>query len=614
MAHQHTKKPPKARPGSRFLWRPEAALPFVAVGFFVLFFLYLWRRVEPALEYQHSTPAFLTSSFFFHGFLGRPGGLAEYLAAFLAQLNCISWLGALVYTGFAGLSFLAIRGLLQRISGSPSLMAPFVSAFILLLLRNGGECPSLAPGIGWLASLALALAYVRLPWSRAGLRAAACWSFAALLLYAAGYWPCLHFAPLAGLFEMARRGRWFLGWGCALSGLGALLVALGWPGADLSLALNGWGSGAARNLWIALYLLVPLSLATAFVKHPARPLIWWRNATKHGLAAGLLLPGWAAVWLLFDAPRQSMAQMDYHASRKEYEQVLLAAAKLKALNAASEIRLHRALYHQGRLLRDLFSYANQTAWELLPSLSRGLDACRPQSETLFELGQVNVAEHLAHEALECEGDRPELLRLLALINILKDRPKAARVFLNALSQIPFQHARAQDISRRLAADARLLDDPELARVRSLKVAADLPHSKVSAEDLMLQLLQGQPLNQMAFEYLMAHYLLTRQLDKLVSELGRLDDFNYDGFPRHVEEAILLFQELNKSKVELRGRAIRAETLQRFERFFEALKRREPESPEGRERLTRDFGDTYWYYYFLRSAANRPAAAVTNESS
>ena len=245
-------------------------------------------------------------------------------------------------------------------------------------------------------------------------RISACWSLAALLFYVAGYWPCLHFAVLAGLCEMARYGRWSLGWGCVLAGLGSLLMALGWPGVDLSLVLNAWGGGAVRNLWIALYLLVPVSMATAFVQQPARPLVWWRNVTKQGIAAGLLLPGWAAVWLLFDAPGKSMAQMDYHASRHEYGPVLLAAAKPAALHAASEIRLHRALYHQGRLLEDLFSYTNQTAWELLPSLSRGLDACRPQSETAFELGQINVAEHLAHEALECEGDRPELLRLLRL--------------------------------------------------------------------------------------------------------------------------------------------------------------------------------------------------------
>ena len=57
---------------------------------------------------------------------------------------------------------------------------------------------------------------------------------------------------------------------------------------------------------------------------------------------------------------------------------------------------------------------------------------------MFELGQVNEAEHMAQESLEFDGDRPDVLRVLAKINIIKGRPQAAAVFLNALRQIPFR--------------------------------------------------------------------------------------------------------------------------------------------------------------------------------
>jgi hypothetical protein len=77
---------------------------------------------------------------------------------------------------------------------------------------------------------------------------------------------------------------------------------------------------------------------------------------------------------------------------------------------------------------------------------------RAQSETLLELGQVSEAERLAHEALELEGDRPDLLWVLAQINVLKDRPKAARIFLNALRQVPFQCERAETRPRELDRD------------------------------------------------------------------------------------------------------------------------------------------------------------------
>ena len=91
----------------------------------------------------------------------------------------------------------------------------------------------------------------------------------------------------------------------------------------------------------------------------------------------------------------------------------------------------------------------------------------------------------------------------------------------------------------------------------------------------------------------------------------MDGFNYAGIPRHCEEAVLLFQQLNGGAVDLRGRQIRPETRQRFELFSEAVKRQE--TPEGRQRLVRDFGNTYWCYYFLPPAASKPTAAHSAES-
>jgi hypothetical protein len=250
----------------------------------------------------------------------------------------------------------------------------------------------------------------------------------------------------------------------------------------------------------------------------------------------------------------------------------------------------------------------------MPALTRGLEACRPQSETFLELGQVNLAEHFAHEALEWEGERPDILRLLAHINILKDRPKAARIFLNVLGQVPFQRKWARKCLRDLEADPRLPDNPELGQVRSRMVSSDLPHSALPTESVLRQLLQANRRNQMAFEYLMAHYLLTFEVNQFVEELGRLDDFQYSRIPRHYEEALLLYQKVNGREADLRGRQIRPETRERFRQFIEAMGRKILESPEGRQACARDFGDTYWYYYFSRPIPAGKAPARVTESS
>ena len=243
------------------------------------------------------------------------------------------------------------------------------------------------------------------------------------------------------------------------------------------------------------------------------------------------------------------------------------------MDVASEVRLHRALYHTRRLGEEAFSYTNQIGWEVLPALGGGLDSCRPQSRTMLELGLVSEAEHLAHEALESEGERPELLRLLAEVNLLKERPRAAQVFLRVLNQVPFQQSEARLWLSNLEGDPQCLANVELAAVRPLLLTNDLAHQAFPAEGLLVQLLRCNPTNRMAFEYLMAHYLMKLELDKVVDRLWQLEAFKYQGIPRHYEEALLLYEQARGSHLELAGRKVRPETMERFRRFTDAMSQR-----------------------------------------
>jgi hypothetical protein len=449
---------------------------------------------------------------------------------------------------------------------------------------------------------------------------AACWVLSGLAAGLAGLWPCLLFLTLGCWFEFAACRTWSLGLGCLLPAVAAPLAMIGLAGLPAARILEPWGPGAPLWLIAALFLCVPLTaLVLALVPKPApcpketarahhkaasRISLGQRRgpALRRALAAGLFLAGLGAVWFGHSGSKGAFEQIEYYAGRKEFDKVLAIAAPLPALDRASEVRLRLALYHAGRLSQDLFAYTNQATWQLLPGLSLGFGPCRAQCDTLVELGQVNVAEHLAHEALELEGNRPDLLRLLAQINILKNRPQAARVFLNLLAQAPFERAWAAACLRGLDNDPRLSDDKALALIRSRMVTTDLPHSQMPAESLLLQLLDSNPRNQMAFDYLLAQHLLNRDLDRLIEQFGRLDDFGYTAIPRHLEEAIVLYQHVKGTPVDLHGRQIHPETVQRFRQFAEALQRARKD-PEDRQALARSFRDTFWFYFYTRPAAS-----------
>jgi len=621
------------------------------VSFFLLsFFFYVWFRIEPAVEYQHSSPVFLLTGPFLTQFLEYPGGLLDYAAAGLSQRNSYNWLGALVFTALGGLLWLGARKVMAQVAGADSRAASLGIPLLLLLLRERYDCPVLAMGTGLLAAIALALGYFQLfgippatpstpkppakeeardgspasrcaP-SRAGLRLGICWIGSSLLFYIAGAWACEAFLVLIGLFEGVHRHRKWLGLACALP----VPVAAWWlirlRDVDPVRLLNPWCKGTEG--WVlggALYLFLPLVCAVSVLarrteNRPAgerRPGDRKRSPQRRGpeakptgraVAGGLLVLGCGLVWLGFAVQRKRIAEMDYYSSRGNYERVLAVAPDItrEQMDFSSEARLHLALYHMGRLGQDLFSYRNQSGWDLLPGLAGGLESCRAQSETMLELGLVSEAEHLAHEALENEGERPGILRALARVNVLKGRPQAARVFLNVLAQMPFQGRWARTWLRTLERNPPMTGNAELDAIRPLMPTNDLVHQGLPAEGLLVQLLRCNPTNQMAFEYLMGEYLMNREIKKLVDRLSQLDHFKYAGIPRHYEEALLLYQITSRTPVDLRGRSIRSETIERFRRFSDAMNQRVLDTDEGRRAMARDFGDTYWYYYFARQSA------------
>ena len=103
-------------------------------------------------------------------------------------------------------------------------------------------------------------------------------------------------------------------------------------------------------------------------------------------------------------------------------------------------------------------------------------------------------------------------------------------------------------------------------MRALGLTNDVLHDGLPVGRLLEVLLASHPTNQMAFEYVMADYLLNLDLKAAVQHLRLLDNFNYTQIPRPYEEALLLFQELAGVKVELKGRTIHSETAERFREF------------------------------------------------
>ena len=124
-------------------------------------------------------------------------------------------------------------------------------------------------------------------------------------------------------------------------------------------------------------------------------------------------------------------------------------------------------------------------------------------------------------------------------------------------------------------------------------------------NMLMDLLDKNRQNRMAFEYLMGFYLLKGQFDLFIGNLDRLDDFYPARIPRVFEEAILFCNYTKKTKIELHGREISPESRERFNGFARTfLERYNGNRNEAYSELARDYGDSYFFYCIYKQSGTK----------
>lgn len=617
---------------SRAIPRP----PIRPCLFFLLFYLYVWLRVDPRLMYFWLSPAFPTFSLspgFFRAFLARPGGPVEYLAAFLSQFHYYSWAGALVITVVAVLLSLATGVFIKSMGDARPRVIHFVPAAMLLLFYNRYfHALSVTPGL--LTAMAFVCVYVRMRSSRPAARLAIFLALSALLYYIAGG-AFLLYAVLCGLFELLAAKRRLLGLFCLVCAVvipycgGMLVFRLGIADAFGRLLPYHLDTDVrAAPLAVCLYLFFPLvAVGTVLWRRHARRASAAPEQAVPGIAAGfmarlrrtklkwvyesvaLLIVVAIPVWLSFHRPLNTWLQMEYFGCHKMWSRVLDKARELPHQHFRGFLigyDVNRALYHTGRLPDEMFFCPQRPGGLLITPLDMVGDwgtfsePLMKFSDILFELGRINESEHMAQEAFELVGARPRVVQRLALARIIKGQPESARVFLRALSADLLYGSWARDILRRLQTDPLLSTDREVQRVRSLMPLQDSAFG-ASVEMLLEELLERDKRNPMAFEYLMGYYLVTRNLEGIVRNIGRLDDFDYEGIPRHYEEALVIYLKSTGKEVDLRGRSVSWPTLRRHAEFSQVFDHHRDSKREASRALAKDYWNTYYYYYWFGGA-------------
>jgi len=619
---------------------PARRRSVLAVVFFALLVAHVAGNIDPRALYHADEallpdkaipifPTYFQGGEFLVPFLTVPGGPAEYIGANVSQYFALPSVGAAILAVVALVAFVATGRLISLMGGEEKSLLRFVPPVLLVVIWNRYTF-MLADQIALLAGLLVTYLYFRLP-DRAVVRAVV---FAALIVaccYVAGGL-CMLPAAVCGLYELAVRRRQVGALYLVVGGLAPLVMGalLGVGVAQAYLRLTGLqgGGDVATWAWIGLYgffVALPVGLALKRRAAPLRRLADRLRGRLGGSAPGRLgaLGPSAAVLVVsaivalatLDRDVRTFRRICFYYQTDTWGGVILEARKYVAhsppemYTAGVSRMVNRALFEERRLGSQMFHYPPRPLYlALLPgwTLERERELDQPyKTDTLLKLGAVPTAERLALESLRRWGDRPLVLRQLAKIAIVTEDTEAARDYLRRLSKDIVHGQFAKEQLAKIDAGYDFGDDEEIAQIRSFMVHGDF-FGPTPTQTMLETLVDKHPNNRMAFEYLMAHYLLTRQLDRFASYVHLVARSGYEEMPPHYAEALMVryvhtgqrppSEILPRDAVTLTQEGSFATLYQRYAGDVRSLeKATSHELP----------GTYYWYYYYIQSLLLAP---------
>ncbi len=569
-----------------------------------------------------------------------------------------SWAGALVITGQAWAIWACTGWFLRALAVPGWRLLRFVPALVVLVpyARYSYHFPTIT---GALASLLFACLYVSvvsrgtgipstgsgqaLPvignsWAGCRCHDVALYLLLSVVSYVVSAAAFLPFALLCAIYEMLYRRRYIAGLACLLVAavlpyaVGVLVFHVSLVNAytdmlPLSWQLRDWV--ARRRMLGAVYVLCLFPTAVALAwglgralvagwtsrkidaqaqpgknkagSGGAKPHLSWLRAPGLGwtLESALLLALGAAVAVVsLDGSQKALLAVHYYACQRQWPEVLRASRRCTndytVMNAVD-----RALYHTGRLNQDMFAHMQYPEALIFTGADHALFYWH-KLDTLIDLGLLNLAEKNLTECMEMFGEQPMILQRLALVNLAKGKVAAGRIYLEKLRQTLFFSGWARDYLKRLAADPTLAADPQMQQLRAQALRKDSTVFFYAPEPMLLALVEQGSQNRMAFEYLMAWYMMEKRLDKFVKNLGRLPEFGYTALPPLYQEATLIYA--TKYPVPLGDFSISPEAKQRIKHFSDIVNRYGRNKEAAFPELAGNFAGSYFFYFFYAASS------------
>jgi hypothetical protein len=310
----------------------------------------------------------------------------------------------------------------------------------------------------------------------------------------------------------------------------------------------------------------------------------------------ILLAGIFILKFSFDQQEKRKIQVDYLAEQGQWEELLQVAHKINKYDRLVNFNVNRALYYTGQLLENMFNYNQMVGTDgLFTTKIIASQISIPASDLYFDLGHVQASQVMAYEGQTKYKYNPRILKRLVLTNIINTQYKVANKFLKLLNKSILHKQWVKHYETYLNNEALVNSDPLIQLKRMQKPKFDFFITNRTPNQDLIKLLDENENNKMAFEYLMAFYLLDRRLGNLAQYLDKFKSSSGREIPRHIQEVMLLIKVMDPSKINMKEYRFNPHIVEQFRRFHMILAQYSQDEVKAREILKKDFLNTYWYY-------------------
>jgi len=571
--------------------------------FFILTFIYFYFFSDYILFFQEQQFLFIFSNEFFHEHLIKPGGLLVLAGKFLTQFYFSKLAGAGLLA-----AILTLPGvLLLKITGKlfPGFTFPVILLLIpscLMILMQSHYYHMMEYNLGFVIILALLLFTLKSKTTRQRYITIALFP---LFYYLSGTYSLVYLSASMLYFLLFEQGTSRLKFPLLLvfGALASFIVFKKFlfylPSNQLLFyplpPVNDQGQKMLLYILIScIVIIIPFGVVINLFKNP----LPYKKYLNPG--SGILVLFLTLVFIIdrYNPQTERVIHLEELVFAEKWDKVIEYQEKYPAENMIGEYFYNIALSETDQLCDRLF-YGRQDfgAGSLILPWS---DEHLPWGAYFnYSTGLINEAHRWAYEEMVVYGYRPQNLKMLVKTNLINGHYRMAEKYISILNRSLFYRSWAGEFDKLAGDSAAIRAHTELGKRVIILPKDDFFIYLEEPQNNLPLLLDANKGNRKAFEYITAWLLLTKNVETIVSDAGKLKEIGYQKIPRHIEEALLIHYSSTKVMPDLGGLKISAETLTRFEQYTTAFKSLRQTSTLNKEAMQKRFGNTFWFYFQFR---------------